>query len=196
MTPSAIRTLANETATKLVLPTDGHAALLIESAIVDALCQADRERPTEHELREQLIRAERDRASWLHQHNIVAGKLREAEGALKDYQSKIEQQAKEIVDLGFACAGWKEKAERAHGQAVPVPIPGVHSLDELQEIIKARFGEAFEVTQTERGDGSGSAVLSIAGVAKASWSKRLVGNSPRDGVTPRGPAEYYDLKFL
>ncbi len=69
------------------------------------------------------------------------------------------------------------------------------TLDQLLEILKARFGDDFVIAQREFGDGSSQAVLTFEGKLRASWRAQLVNMPPRDGVTPRGPKEYYDLKF-
>lgn len=70
------------------------------------------------------------------------------------------------------------------------------SLDELCATIASRFGEKFEVTQVEHGDGSSEALLTIDGALRASWRARLANPPPRDGITPRGPKEYYDLQYF
>ncbi len=71
----------------------------------------------------------------------------------------------------------------------------VYDLDGLCQILKEKFGEDFIVTTKEKSDGSTESVLGIEGKIRATWKGRLVNVPPRDGVTPRGPKEYYDLKF-
>lgn len=77
--------------------------------------------------------------------------------------------------------------------------PTSYTLDRLCEILRHRFGgpeKDQEYTQTEFADGSSEATLKIDGQIKATWKGRLVKMPPLDGVTPRGPKEYYDLTFL
>ncbi len=91
----------------------------------------------------------------------------------------------------FTKAEWDEiRASAEHANDEPM------TLDELSATLKARFGEDFFITRRERGDGTGEAVLTVNDVCRATWCVRLVNPQPRDGVTPRGPREYYGLRFF
>jgi hypothetical protein len=86
-----------------------------------------------------------------------------------------------------------------NGQAIGLAVEswfGVLSLDQLCKQLSARFGDEFEITQREHGDGTSEAILEVDGALRASWRGRLKNAPVYDGTTPRGPKEYYDLQFF
>lgn len=112
MTPDQIHALANECATCLNLPVDGRDSLAIEGAIVHALAADDCERPTEQELMERLVRAERDSASWLQQFMQRGDQLR-AVSAAASFDPAIHRDLETCVRALYAerddLARWKRE---------------------------------------------------------------------------------------
>ncbi len=91
-----------------------------------------------------------------------------------------------------------------HLKSLNLPVPPadaafesqqVYDIDQLSQILKEKVGEDFIVTQKEKMSGDAEAVLTIEGKIRATWKARLVKIPPPDGVTPRGPSEYFELKF-
>lgn len=91
----------------------------------------------EGDIMERLLRSERDRVAWLHQHNIKAGQLQAVRAALNctaeentenkaralyhdhlDALARIAKLSSDLVDAQFAAVNWQGKAEelkRTHG---------------------------------------------------------------------------------
>jgi hypothetical protein len=78
---------------------------------------------------------------------------------------------------------------------MPTEIASTMVLDQLIDALKKQGVEGGNYYQREHRDGSSETILIFEGVLRASWRARLISMPPRDGVTPRGPKEYYDLKF-
>jgi len=72
----------------------------------------------------------------------------------------------------------------------------IYSLDELCFELRDRLGTYYTITTRELGDGSAYSTLTIDGILKATWSARLVNAPKYDGITPRGPSEYFALRFF
>lgn len=70
-----------------------------------------------------------------------------------------------------------------------------HTLDQLCAKLRERLGTDYLITTRESPDGSAHATLSIDGILKATWRKRLANEPKYDGVTPRGPSVYFNLRF-
>lgn len=72
----------------------------------------------------------------------------------------------------------------------------LYTLDALLALLNQRFpGVDLDISQREFGDGSSVACLSVDRQVRAAWRGRLIAPPPLDGVTPRGPKEYFDLRF-
>lgn len=72
----------------------------------------------------------------------------------------------------------------------------VFDLNGLSELIKAKFGDmGYEIQTREFCFGDSECQLVAGGKVLATWKGRLMQVPPLDGVTPRGPREYYDLVF-
>ncbi len=70
------------------------------------------------------------------------------------------------------------------------------TLDQLLTQIKRYAGT--DVVIESQGDrlGNRTHTLRKNGFVRATWNSRLLTIPPLDGVTPRGPSDYYDLKHL
>lgn len=69
------------------------------------------------------------------------------------------------------------------------------TLDELTDMVSSRLGSKCLYTWRDFPDGSSHHIATINGEVRASWVARLKNSTPIDGKTPRGPKEYYGLKF-
>ncbi len=87
---------------------------------------------------------------------------------------------------------WDEIRSSAAHEALYAPM----LIDDLCALLEAKFGSNFTITHRDCPDGSGDAFLVLDGIVRATWSARLINQVPRDGVTPRGPREYYGLRFF
>lgn len=70
------------------------------------------------------------------------------------------------------------------------------NLDQLCDIIERRFGQDGVIAKTHYGNGHYGFECKVNDVVKAEWKSKLVNPPVYDGQTPRGPSEYYDLKFI
>ena len=71
------------------------------------------------------------------------------------------------------------------------------TLQELYEILKITYGDDVTIRSRTWGlFGDGEHELWKDGVKRATWKSRLINIPSLDGVTPRGPSEYYDLVHL
>jgi hypothetical protein len=71
------------------------------------------------------------------------------------------------------------------------------TLDQLMAKLKEKFdGKDIVIRQRTFGDGSSEEAVMIGNRLVATFKGRLVTIPPLDGVTPRGPKEYYDLEFM
>lgn len=68
-------------------------------------------------------------------------------------------------------------------------------IDDLCDELRNRFGIDLLIDSVHMRDGSAKHILTVAGWVKATWKSKLVTPPIPDGVTPRGPSEYYNLKF-
>ena len=72
-----------------------------------------------------------------------------------------------------------------------------YSLDQLCAEIEARYGKDVQIRGRAWGVlEDGEYELWKDGARMMTWKSRPVKMPPVDGVTPRGPSEYYDLKYL
>lgn len=70
-----------------------------------------------------------------------------------------------------------------------------YTLDELCAKLRERLGTDYLITSRESSDGSAHATLTIGGILRATWSQKLKNAPKHDGVTPRGPSVYFNLRF-
>lgn len=71
------------------------------------------------------------------------------------------------------------------------------TLDQLCDKLRQEIGTEFTITWQEFHDGSSQCIAEVRGKVAAQWFGRLANDEvPIDGVTPRGPKEYFGLRFF
>lgn len=132
---------------------------------------------------------------------VLAGKST----ALQRFIHEFEPAGSDDIQFRVMLQDVIDEALKGDTVAPPEDTSAVMSLDELTAAIKARFGKDFVVCSSHKNDGSSECLLYLGTTigeikdakAAATWKSRLKNRDvPRDGVTPRGESEYYDLKFL